>query len=137
MYEMAVATSRKPGGASLADRLAFQKDISLAESRLRAVQLLYRDAVEQGWEAAQAGVELTEVTVMRLRAQHTFVVEECLELVSRIFRYGGGRALSLANPMQRHLRNLTAAMQHVYISDENYEVAGRARIAEIAAAPQP
>ena len=32
-----------------------------------------------------------------------------------------------------NLRNLTAAMQHVYISDENYEVAGRARIAEIAA----
>jgi hypothetical protein len=51
--------------------------------------------------------------------------------VSRIFRYGGGRVLSLGNPLQRHLRNLTAAMQHVYLSDENYENAGRARIARI------
>jgi indole-3-acetate monooxygenase len=136
MYEMAVATARRPGGTALADRLAFQKDISVADSRLRAVQLLYRDAVAQGWEAAQAGVELTEATVMRLRAHHTFVAEECLELVSHIFRYGGGRALGLGHPMQRHLRNLTAAMQHVYISDENHEVAGRARIAEIAAAAQ-
>ncbi|OLT21329.1 hypothetical protein BJF78_34330 [Pseudonocardia sp. CNS-139] len=135
MYETAAATARRPGGAALSDRLAFQKDISLAESRIRAVQLLYRDAVAQGWAAAQDGVDLSEVTVLRLRAQHTYLVEECLDVVSRIFRYGGGRALSLKSPMQRHLRNLTAAMQHVYISDENYEVAGRARIAELAAVP--
>lgn len=133
MYEMAAATARGPRGSVLADRLAFQKDISVAESRVRAMQLLYRDAVAQGWEIARTGAGASDVLVSRLRAQHTLIVEECLDVVSRIFRYGGGRALSLKNPMQRHLRNLTAAMQHAYISDENYEVAGRARIAEIAA----
>lgn len=133
MYAMAAATTRGPRGTALADRLAFLKDMSIAESRVRAVQLLYRDAVAQGWELARSGADVPHVLVTRLRAQHTLVVEECAEAVSRIFRYGGGRALGLDNPMQRHLRNLTAAMQHLYISDENYEVAGKARIDELAA----
>jgi alkylation response protein AidB-like acyl-CoA dehydrogenase len=129
MYEAAATTTRRPG--ALADRTAFLKDISIAESRVRAAQLLYRDAVAQGWDLAATGPDTPDVVVTRLRAQHTLVAEECLDAVARIFRYAGGRALRLDNPLQRHLRNLTAAMQHIYISDENYEAAGRARITEV------
>lgn len=129
MYELASGTARRAGGIALSDRTAFQKDIGRAESQLRAVQLLYRDAVRQTW----AGTDSSEVFVAGLRAQHNLVVEVCMELVSRIFRYGGGRVLALDHPMQRHLRNLTAAMQHVYLSDENYELAGKAKLASLAA----
>jgi indole-3-acetate monooxygenase len=45
--------------------------------------------------------------------------------VSDLFRYGGGRVLALSNPMQRHLRNVLAARQHLALSEENYEAAGR------------
>lgn len=129
MYELASATARRAHGIALGDRAAFQKDIARAECRLRSVQLLYRDAVQQTW----SGTDSSEAFVAGLRAQHNLVVEVCLDLVSHIFRYGGGRVLALDHPMQRHLRNLTAAMQHVYISDENYELAGRARLAGLAA----
>jgi hypothetical protein len=40
-------------------------------------------------------------------------------VVVQIIRYGGGRVLALSHPMQRHLRNLLAARQHVYVSEEN------------------
>ena len=122
MYELASATARRVGGVALTERAAFRKDMARAECRLRAVRLLYRDTVEQTW--AGGGEALP-----RLLAQHTYVVEECTDLVTRIFRYGGGRVLALDHPMQRHLRNLTAVMQHLYISDENYEQAGKARLA--------
>jgi hypothetical protein len=46
-------------------------------------------------------------------------------VVSDLFKFGGGRALALSNPMQRHLRNVLAARQHVALSEENYEAAGR------------
>jgi alkylation response protein AidB-like acyl-CoA dehydrogenase len=46
-------------------------------------------------------------------------------VVSDLFQYGGGRALALSNPMQRHLRNALAARQHLALSEENYEAAGR------------
>jgi indole-3-acetate monooxygenase len=128
MYELAGATARRVGGAALSERAAFQKDIGRAECQLRSVQLLYRDAVRQTWSGADSPPAL----VAALRAQHNLVVEVCMELVGRIFRYGGGRVLALDHPMQRHVRNLTAAMQHVYISDENYELAGKARLAGFA-----
>jgi alkylation response protein AidB-like acyl-CoA dehydrogenase len=131
MYELARATARK--GVSLSERVAFQKDMGRAEARLRAVDVLYRDTVARTWAAAAEGADVLGPLVPGLLAQHTYVVEECTDLVARIFRYGGGRVLALSHPMQRHLRNLTAAMQHLYISDENYEMAGKARLA----APTP
>lgn len=130
MYGLAGGHNRP---VPLSERVAFQKDIGRAECRLRAVQVLYRDAVEQTWVAALAGAPMPEGQISEVRAQHTYVVEECLDLVGRIFRYGGGRVLSLSHPMQRHLRNLTAAAQHIYISDESYELAARSRLASSAA----
>ena len=49
-------------------------------------------------------------------------------MVTDLFRYGGGRVLALSHPMQRHLRNALAARQHVAVSEEHYEAAGRERI---------
>jgi alkylation response protein AidB-like acyl-CoA dehydrogenase len=128
MYDLARSAARRVGGVPLGERAAFQKDIGRAECRLRAAQVLYRDAVERLWTAARTESGLDEGLIARTLAQHTYVMEECTDLVARIFRYGGGRVLALSHPMQRHVRNLTAAMQHIYISDENYEMAGRARL---------
>lgn len=128
MYGLASETARRQ--LPLSERAAFRKDIARAECRLRAAQVLYRDAVERTWAGTLAGTPVSEAFVLALRAQHTYVMEECVDLVTRIFRYGGGRVLALDHPMQRHLRNLTAAAQHVYVSDENYELAARARLAE-------
>jgi hypothetical protein len=36
--------------------------------------------------------------------------------------------LALSNPMQRHLRNALAARQHLALSEEGYEAAGRYRL---------
>ncbi|HEY7488352.1 MAG TPA: acyl-CoA dehydrogenase family protein [Streptosporangiaceae bacterium] len=130
MYALASATARRVGGVSLRDRAAFQKDMSRAECRIRAASLLYRDTVKEAWTTAGAGAEPDPGFIPRQLARHTLVVEECTDVVVKIIRYGGGRVLALDHPMQRHLRNLTAAMQHFYISDENYELAGKARLAE-------
>jgi indole-3-acetate monooxygenase len=133
MYALAGATDRRLSRVYVSDRAAFQKDISRAECRLRAMRLLYRDTVAECWAAARAGTEPDMAFVRRQLAQHTLVVEECMDLVAQIIRYGGGRVLALDHPMQRHLRNLIAARQHVYVSEENYELAGKARLEERAA----
>jgi alkylation response protein AidB-like acyl-CoA dehydrogenase len=130
MYALASATDRRLSRVYLSDRAAFQKDISRAECRLLAMRLLYRETVEECWTAARTGAELNEAFVPRQLAQHTLVAEECMDLVGTLIRYGGGRVLALDHPMQRHLRNLIAARQHVYVSEENYELAGKARLAE-------
>jgi indole-3-acetate monooxygenase len=131
MYALAGATDRRLNRVHVGERAAFHKDIARAEARVRAASLLYRDSVAETWAVAQAGEEPGPSFVPRMLAQHTLVVEECADVVAAIIRYGGGRVLALSHPMQRHLRNLLAARQHVYVSEENYELAGRTRFAEL------
>jgi alkylation response protein AidB-like acyl-CoA dehydrogenase len=131
MYALAGATDRRLNRVYVGERSAFHKDIARAEARVRAASLLYRDSVAETWAVAQAGGELSPSFVPRMLAQHTLVVEECADVVVQIIRYGGGRVLALSHPMQRHLRNLLAARQHVYVSEENYELAGKTKLDEL------
>jgi len=61
-------------------------------------------------------------------AASVYAVETCADVIAGLFRYGGDRVLSLSSPMQRYLRDTLAARQHIGVSEENYERAGRERI---------
>jgi indole-3-acetate monooxygenase len=54
-----------------------------------------------------------------------FAAETCADVISDLFRYGGGRLLSLDQLMQRLLRDALAGRQHIGLSEEAYERAGR------------
>jgi len=123
MRTLAAGTSR--GGAALRDRAAFQKAFGEADARLAGARALYRETVEMTWRAFlddRVDEGLQSVSMART----THAVDTCADLVADIFRYGGGRVLALEHPMQRHLRNLLAAAQHVFLTEENFELAGRA-----------
>ena len=128
MARLAGATSRQVGGTSLGERASFHKSLGRSEATLRSAQLLYRDAVRQPWECSVAGTEVDALLMASVRACHTLTVELCLSTVAELFRYGGGRVLSLSNPMQRHYRNLIAAAQHLFVSEECFEVSGLAHL---------
>jgi alkylation response protein AidB-like acyl-CoA dehydrogenase len=130
MVEIARAITRKGSSSALADRAVFQRELARAEASVRALQLLYRDAVSRSWAATVTDAELDRAMIVRVLAEHTYVVHSCADVVAQLFRYGGGRALALTNPMQRHVRNLAAVAQHVFVSDENYERWGRLRVEE-------
>jgi alkylation response protein AidB-like acyl-CoA dehydrogenase len=57
-----------------------------------------------------------------------YAVETCTDVICDLFRYGGGRVLSLSSPMQRYLRDCLATRQHIALSEESYERAGRYRL---------
>lgn len=63
-----------------------------------------------------------------LTAASIYAVETSAEIIGGLFRYGGGRMLSLSSPMQRYLRNALGARQHIGVSEEFYQNAGRQRI---------
>lgn len=128
MIDLAASTTRSAVG-SLAERASFRKALGEAEARWAAARTLYRATAQEGFDIVRSGGEIDEDTVAVLRARHTLVAELCAQLIGDLFRYGGGRVLSVSHPMQRHLRNALGALQHVYLSEENYEVAGVAAIA--------
>jgi indole-3-acetate monooxygenase len=128
MVELAAGTTRGISGATLSERPVFQREVAVAEVRVRAAQLFYRDALQVAWEAAQRDEEVPERVKLATATAQAYVAETCADVVSGLFRYGGGRVLALSHPMQRHLRNALAVRQHVAATEEHYEVAGRERL---------
>jgi alkylation response protein AidB-like acyl-CoA dehydrogenase len=128
MTELASRTARFAGGATLSERAVFLKELGRAETRIRAARLVHRDAIEAAWEATLAGTGPSPAEHAAVAAASVYAVETCADVITGLFRYGGGRVLSLSHPMQRHLRNALAARQHVAVTEEHYEVAGRERI---------
>lgn len=125
LAELAGQTARFPGGATLRERAVFHKDLGRALTRVRAARAVHREAVESAWAATLAGAEVPPRSLAAVAAASVFTVETCADVVADLFRYGGGRALALTNRLQRHLRDALAARQHVSVSEEHYEAAGR------------
>ncbi len=128
MTDLASRTARIAGGATLSERGVFLKELGRAETKVRAARLVHRDAIETAWEATCEGTGPSPAQHAAVLAASVFAVETCAEVITDLFRYGGGRVLSLSHPMQRHLRNALAARQHVALTEEHYESAGRERI---------
>jgi indole-3-acetate monooxygenase len=125
MTELATHTARFPGGPTVSERAVFHKELGRAETRIRAARAIHREAMAAAWESAVAGTVPGEEIQLAVTTASIYAVETCADVVSDLFRYGGGRVLALSNPMQRHLRNILAARQHLALSEENYETAGR------------
>jgi alkylation response protein AidB-like acyl-CoA dehydrogenase len=125
MTELAMHTARFPGGPTVSERAVFHKELGRAETRIKAARAVHREAMAQAWESAVAGTVPGEEIQLAVTTASIYAVETCSDVVSDLFRYGGGRVLALSNPMQRHLRNVLAARQHVALSEEHYEAAGR------------
>jgi alkylation response protein AidB-like acyl-CoA dehydrogenase len=123
--ELATHTARFPGGPTVSERAVFHKELGRAETKIRAARAVHREAMTAAWESAVAGTIPGEELQLAVTTASIYAVETCTEVVSDLFRYGGGRVLALSNPMQRHLRNVLAARQHLALSEEHYETAGR------------
>jgi indole-3-acetate monooxygenase len=123
--ELAAHTARFPGGPTVSERAVFHHELGRAEVRVRAARAVHREAMAAAFASAAAGTAPTEEQQLAVTTASVYAVETCADVVSDLFKFGGGRALALSNPMQRHLRNVLAARQHVALSEENYEAAGR------------
>jgi alkylation response protein AidB-like acyl-CoA dehydrogenase len=125
MTELATHTARFPGGPTVSERAVFHKELGRAETKIRAARAIHREAMAAAWASAVAGTVPGEELQLAVTTASIYAVETCAEVVTDLFRYGGGRVLALSNPMQRHLRNVLAARQHLALSEEHYETAGR------------
>jgi indole-3-acetate monooxygenase len=128
MIGLADRTARFPGGPAVAERAVFHEVLGRAEASIRAARAVHRDAVTSTWAAAHAGTQHSVSDQIALTAASVFAAETCTDVISDLFRYGGGRLLARSELMQRLLRDVLAARQHIGLSEEAYERAGRERL---------
>jgi indole-3-acetate monooxygenase len=113
----------KPTG--LATRGAFQRDLGECDLRLRAARALVMEVFEQAWETVCSGETPPARMQAEMRGAAAFATETALDVVTRSFRHAGGTAVYSTHILQRCLRDLNTAAQHVMVSDSAYENCGK------------
>jgi indole-3-acetate monooxygenase len=120
----ALAQSKRRGfgqPSALASRAAFQHDLGKCDLRLRAARALAMEIFEQAWKTVCVG-EMPSVRLQaEMRGVAAFATEAALDVVTRSFRYAGGTAVYLTHILQRSLRDLNTAAQHLMVSNSAYE----------------
>lgn len=101
-------------------RLVGQFDIELAAARA-----LIFERYAAAFQQVEAGGDLDAAGVAELQAITTHITDLAVSIATAAFRYGGGGALFQPNILERHLRDILAAGQHLVVGDGIYEVHGR------------
>ena len=127
IIDLAASKARGYGSTSglVAGRGSFQRALGLCDLRLRAARALVVETLAEAWESVCQGVTPPGPLQARMRAAASFSTEVAADVVSQAFRYGGGTALYQSHVLQRCLRDLEAAAQHLMVSDSSYEIHGQ------------
>jgi indole-3-acetate monooxygenase len=122
-----LATEKTPQGSArlLAERMSTQEHVARSEARLRAARAFLLDAVETAWRASSGTEPMSAEHRRDIRLATTFAAEEAAEIVTRMHRTAGGSAVYDTSPIQRCLRDVHVATQHMMVSESTYELAGR------------
>jgi indole-3-acetate monooxygenase len=117
-----------PGAISLADRAAVQRLIGHSELRLRAARGLALDVYAQVMEMVLSGESLSPQLTLETRAVAVYCTEVAVDIISQAFRYSGAAAIYEKSVMQRCLRDISVAAQHLMVSEVAYELLGKTHL---------
>jgi len=128
---IAEASAKVPqaGSRPLAARATVQDAVARAEAQLQAARCYLLASVDTAWAATQhdtdppGDIPLAARRDLRLAATHA--THTAAEVVARLYTLAGGTAVFAASPLQRALRNVQVATQHMMVGDATFELTGR------------
>ena len=126
LLDLAQSKQRGYGPVStLAARPALHRAVGEGALRLRAVRALAIECYEHAWAIVCAGQTLPPRMQAELRSVATLATEVAVDVTTQAFRFSGGTALYVTHVLQRCLRDINAAAQHLMVSDAAYENYGQ------------
>ena len=122
-----LAPSKKRGlpPSPLAERGSFQRDLGELDLRLGAARALVLERNREAWEAVTAGREPDVRLQVALRGATALATDVALEAATQAYRYAGGGAVYKPNILERAVRDLHTAAQHLMVSSTAYELQGK------------
>jgi alkylation response protein AidB-like acyl-CoA dehydrogenase len=114
-----------PGARALAERATIQAAVARAEGGLRAARAFVLEQAEEAWQAALDGGALSQEHRLGLRLAATHGTWAAAEAVTAAYHAGGGGAIYLDSPLQRRMRDVNVATQHIMVAPATWELAGR------------
>lgn len=114
-----------PGTATLAARPLVQRAIGRGELALAAARALAVERNRAAMDAVERGETVSPRLALELRGVAVYCTELAREIVGEAFRHAGARAIYEGHVLQRCLRDISVAGQHLMVSESAYELLGR------------
>jgi indole-3-acetate monooxygenase len=112
---------RKP----LAARTKTQEDVAEAEAQLRSARAFFYESIERAWREASAGNALSVDARRDIRLASTHAARSSAKAVDLMYNLGGGTSVYKSSPLQRQLRDVHVASQHMMVAPPTMETVGR------------
>lgn len=108
-----------------AHRPTIQADVGRAEALLQAARAWLYGSIEETWNHAQAGREISVRETALLRLARANAVTASTQAVDLMYCAAAGTAIYSKSPLDRCFRDVHVAAQHVALHPSNYETCGR------------
>jgi indole-3-acetate monooxygenase len=125
LVELATHKTPQAGSRTLAERPATQEHVARSEARLRSARSFLLESIDSAWSAAVQPGAITAEQRRDIRLSTTHATEEAAAIVNRMHRLAGGSSVYSSSPIQRCLRDVHVATQHLMVGDPLYELCGR------------
>ena len=102
-----------------------QDRVGVALANVNAAEAYLERAISYAWARAEAGERFDWADRGPLWLAATHCAQVCVEAVNALYTVGGGSSVFAANALDRCLRDIRTASQHVMTQYLNYEVAGK------------
>jgi alkylation response protein AidB-like acyl-CoA dehydrogenase len=122
-----LASEKKRYGTTvtLANRPHTQVEVALAEARLRSARAFFYESIDAAWSVARAGEPISIDVRRDMRLATTHALQASLAVVDAMYTLAGGSAVYDSSPLQRHLRDVHVASQHITVSANTLETIGQ------------
>ncbi len=112
----------------------FLYELGQVEAGIKAARALLEAEAARHWHQVLVGEPQDEAQITRATQAAVWITAACVRAADACFTLAGGSAVYEASPLQRWLRDLHVAGQHVAVQPRHYADAGRLRLAEAAEA---
>ena len=102
-----------------------QAQLGEAEGLLRAGRAFLLETLGEAWEVTRRGEPLSWEQRGLLRLSATQAATQAVQAVDIVYRAGGASSVYASTQLERCLRDIRAASQHLQLSATNYETAGQ------------
>jgi alkylation response protein AidB-like acyl-CoA dehydrogenase len=122
---LAGTKTRSGASVKLADHPSAQIEVAQAEARLRSARAFFYETIEAAWALAVEGAPAPLEVRRDMRLATTHAMQASLGVVDAMYTLAGGSAVYETSPLQRQLRDVHVASQHIMVSSSTLETIGQ------------
>lgn len=123
--EVAVEKHPQYSQRTIAQMGTAQTDLAKAEAAVRSARAFLVDEVDDAWQTICEGREVGLDARVRIRLAGANAAEAAAQAVNSVYTMGGGTSVFDSSQLQRCLRDVHVATQHIMVAPRLYETLGK------------